>query len=777
MTRTSRLIGVAFVAWLTFVILPSHPEELSAQPPAKSTDDKVFEEKLIPFLNTYCNKCHNSDKNAGGISLDTYKTLAAAKKDRKAWEMVQRVLANEEMPPKKAKEQPQKAELLYFADYIENHVSKVDCGLNKNAGRVTIRRLNRSEYNNTIRDLCSVDFKPADDFPSDDVGYGFDNIGDVLSVQPILLEKYLRAADKVLEQAITVQERLPSSKQTYRPQNIRVVPADAKIRESTRNRIIFTTAGEAFLEKFNFPSTGEYTLRVRGWGTTVNGQTPEISFRVNGKEVTKFKITGTAEKPTTVEYKARLEMGERRISVHYLNPSEDKTRQFSLETIEIEGPIGGAAKPISESTKRVLGDLPQTPGENATSARKSLADFARRAFRRPVKAEEIDRLMNLFTLATTNGDAYEKAIQLPLKAILCSPHFLFRVEADPKEPETVRIVNEFELATRLSYFIWSSMPDEELFKLAEQGQLRKAGVLKSQVTRMLADAKANALTENFAGQWLQLRNLRSLSPDTAQFKGWDEGLRTAMIKESELFFEHIVKNDKSVLDFLDADYTFVNDRLSWHYGIPNVKGNEFRQVKQPYGRRGGVTSQASVLTVTSNPTRTSPVKRGKWIYENILGLQPPPPAPDVPELPPVGQLKGTLRQQMEQHRANPNCSTCHAKLDPLGFGLENFDAIGAWRELDNKQKIDSSGELPDGSKFNGPAELRKILLGKSEQFRRCLADKLLTFALGRGLDYYDKCAIDNIVTQLKVDNDRFSALVLAIVQSDPFQKRQLVRSE
>jgi hypothetical protein len=364
-----------------------------------------------------------------------------------------------------------------------------------------------------------------------------------------------------------------------------------------------------------------------------------------------------------------------------------------------------------------------------------------------------------------------------MKAVLVSPHFLFRIEEDPKNPDEVRLLNDFELATRLSYFLWSSMPDEELFQLAEKGQLRQPGVLEAQVRRMLKDPKAKALSENFAGQWLQLRNLQTLQPDKGLFPAWDELLRQSMIREAELYFEYVVQNDRSILEFLDSNYTFVNGRLARHYGIPNVQGLEFVRVTLPDNRRGGVITMGSTLTVTSNPTRTSPVKRGKWILENILGTPPPPPAPDAPELPPVGQLKGTLRQQMEQHRQNPSCAVCHAKLDPLGFGLENFDAIGAWRATDNKQPIDASGVLPGGEQFNGPAELRQVLLGKADQFRRCFAEKLLTYALGRGLEYYDKCAVDEIVAATKAQQDRFSALVLAIVKSDPFQKRKGKRSE
>ena len=445
--------------------------------------------------------------------------------------------------------------------------------------------------------------------------------------------------------------------------------------------------------------------------------------------------------------------------------------------MEIEGPINPVAKPDPLSVKLLVVAKPSAATPTVAAAEQVLSNFARRAYRRPVKPEELQRLMRLFALAEKQGEPFEKAIRLPMKAVLVSPHFLYRIEEDPKDANAVRTISDFEFATRLSYFLWSTMPDEELFKHAAASDLRQPDVLEAQVKRMLKDSKVRALSENFAGQWLQLRNIKLLAPDKGYFPGWDDALKAGMVGEAEAFFEFVVQNDRPILDFLDADYAFVNDRMAKHYGLPNITGPEFRKVKLPDTRRGGIITMASTLTVTSNPTRTSPVKRGKWILENVLGTPPPPPAPDVPELPPTGQLKGTLRQQMEQHRANPACAVCHNKLDPLGFGLENFDGIGSWRTADNKKDIDSSGVLPGGEKFNGPAELRKILLGKADLFRNCFAEKLLTFSLGRGLEYYDKCAVDEIVKASKTDGDRFSALVLAVVKSDPFQKRKGKRSE
>jgi hypothetical protein len=762
------------------IAAPAADEPKPAAKPAPA-EDATFKTKIQPFLKKYCVECHSGDKPKGGLTLDAYQSEAHARKDRKNWGAVQHVIAAGEMPPKN-KPQPTREEKEFFINWIENTLTRVDCSPSapKDPGRVTIRRLNRAEYNNTVRDLCGVDFKPAEEFPADDVGYGFDNIGDVLSFQPILLEKYMAAADKVLATALNIPEPVASSKQSYRPQNILVIPRRAKSRDP-RPRIVFQSEGSGFLEKFNFPAEGEYAIRFRGWGTKVGDAYPNVAVRVDGKDVKAFTVEAERGKAEVYEVKARFPRGEKRVSVAFTNAFEDeenkKFREFGLELIEIEGPFDAVAPPEPESVKLLLVARPGDRPDARAAAEKVLTNFARRAYRRPVKPDEVERLMKLYDVAAKQGEPFEKAVRLPMKAVLVSPHFLYRIEEDPKDPNTVRTINDFEFATRLSYFLWSSMPDEELFALAGKGELRKPGVLDAQVRRMLKDPKARALSENFAGQWLQLRNLSTLSPDKGYFPAWDDQLRDAMVREAEAFFEYVVRNDRSVLEFLDADYTFVNERLARHYGIPGVTGSEFQRVKLPDNRRGGVVTMASTMTLTSNPTRTSPVKRGKWILENVLGTPPPPPAPDVPELPPTGELKGTLRQQMEQHRADPKCAVCHAKLDPLGFGLENFDAIGAWRTQDNKLAIDASGELPGGVKFNGPAELRKVLVGKADQFRSCFAEKLLTFGLGRGLEYYDKCAVDDIVRAAKADGDKFSALVLAVVKSDPFQKRKGKRSE
>jgi Protein of unknown function (DUF1592)/Protein of unknown function (DUF1588)/Protein of unknown function (DUF1587)/Protein of unknown function (DUF1585)/Protein of unknown function (DUF1595)/Planctomycete cytochrome C len=592
----------------------------------------TFDQDVAPVLTRFCNGCHSGAKPKGGLALDGFKDEVSVQKNLKVWEKVADNLRSGDMPPP-GKARPGPDQLDRVNTWLDRVVFKVDCTGKKDPGRVTIRRLNRAEYNNTIRDLLGIQFQPADDFPADDVGYGFDNIGDVLSMPPILMEKYLAAAEKIVERAFQNPE--------------------------ARKRIMIATP-----------------------------------------------------------------MGRTRMD----------------------------------------------------DVRKVLQTFATRAYRRPATDDEVKRLQRLVETVERNGDNVTDGIKLALQAVLVSPHFLFRVEIDrePNNPEVVHPISEYELASRLSYFLWSSMPDDELFKLAREKTLRQPTVLEAQVKRMLQDSRSRALTENFASQWLQTRNLKGFTPDPAQFPSFDEALRAAMLKETELFFEHVVREDRGIVEFLDAKYTFVNERLARHYGIEGVKGLEFQKVTLKGDQRGGILTQAGILTITSNPTRTSPVKRGKWILDNILGTPPPPPPAGVEELKEGKQaeLTGSLRQRMEQHRANPMCATCHQRMDPLGFGFENFDAIGAWRGRDGKHAIDPSGVLPGGQAFKGPAELRSILKGRQDAFARCLTEKLLTFALGRGMERSDRCYTEEIAQNVARTGYKFSSLVLEIVKSEPFQLRR-----
>ena len=737
-----------------------------------AADDTFFGEKLQPFLSNYCTGCHGGDEPKGGLNLESVKDVAALRGDRNHWAQVVEYLEAGIMPPDD-QPQPTPDEIAAVNAWVSAQLATLAGGVGRDPGRVTIRRLNRAEYDNTIRDLVGIEFQPAADFPSDDVGYGFDNIGDVLSMPPILLEKYLAAAEKIAFQAVVTQ---------WPPEPAATRFAATKLSSSLRGSKgrdvgLLATEGELFVNA-DVAAEGDYVLRVRAYADQAGSETARMALRVDGKDVSTVDVAAVAENPQVYEARARVGAGAQRLAAAFLNDfyEEDhpdpkqRDRNLFIDWIEIEGPYGEVGPP-PESHRRII--FREPAGDEETCARELLTRFAARAYRRPVSADEVNRLTRFYLLARDNGDTFNAAVRLAVQAALVSPFFLFRVELDatasPDAP--VQRIDDHQLASRLSYFLWSSMPDEELFRVAEQGVLRREEVLTAQVKRMLADPKAQALVENFAGQWLQIRNLSLVSPDRKQFKEFNAELRRAMKQETELFFESVMREDRSVLDLLDADYTFLNERLAKHYGIEGVSGDEFRRVPLADRRRGGVLTQASVLTITSNPTRTSPVKRGKWIMEQILGTPPPPPPPGVQELEQV-KLEGTLRQKMEQHRANPACASCHARMDPLGFALENYDAIGAWRDSDEEREIDASGVLPGGQKFTGAAELRGVLAARPELFARSLLRKMLTYALGRGLEPYDTQTVYEATGRLKARDYKFSALVLEIVQSEPFQMRR-----
>ena len=497
-------------------------------------------------------------------------------------------------------------------------------------------------------------------------------------------------------------------------------------------------------------------------------------LRACGKDVKEFEVPAAADKPMLIEAKVTVKPGTGRVGVSFLNPSQapidGKERVLHLKGVEIEGPFDPPPVVYPETHKQLMAYQPGLPPREA--AREIVTRFASRAYRRPVKPEEVERCLALYDAAEKKGQRFELGIRAALYRVLISPYFLFRVELDPPgvAPGTAYAIGEFELASRLSYFLWNSMPDDGLISLAEKGQLRQN--LEGQVRRMIQDPRSASFLQGFAEQWLTLRKLELVSPDPKLFPTFDSTLRDAMIRESLLFFEALVREDRSIPDLLDADFTFVNEPLARHYGIAGVKGKEFVRVKTPTNR-GGILTQASILSLASNATRTSPVKRGKFILEQILHSPPPPPPPEleIPELEAQKQLKGTLRQQMEQHRAKPICASCHKRMDPIGFAFENFDAVGVWRDKDAGAPVDASGVLPDGRKFDGPAGLKKLLRDDKDVFVRCVTEHMLTYALGRGLEPYDRRAVDAILKTLGKENDRFSTLLIEIVKSDPFQKR------
>ena len=729
--------------------------------------------EIQPLLTNYCYSCHGNGKHKGDLALDKYHHEGDILKDRKTWEKVLQNLKAGVMPPED-KKQPTLSEREMMVNWIDAKLFFVDCD-NPDPGRVTIRRLNRAEYNNTIRDLVGVDFQPADDFPADDSGYGFDNIGDVLSVPPVLLEKYLGAAEKVLSAAIVTPEETKNQKRVF-PSNAAQVGYNAK-------RLGNGWVGLNSIEEddvsvaFKAPVEGEYILRARSYARNDGDATMKLTFLAEKDVLETREVMATRDAPKYYEARFFSPAGPRHLSVAVRKLAGSGGRRVGqkgtiyVEQLEIEGPFNARSEKLPETHRRIFVRQPAPAREPA--AREIITSFARRAFRRPVTPVEADRLLKLFRMADAEGESFEKSVKIALEAVLISPHFLFRgeVQAEPNNPKSIHPVDDYALASRLSYFLWSSMPDDQLFSLAERKMLHKD--LEGQVRRMLKDPKAASLTENFAGQWLQLRNLRQMAPDPELFPEFDSSLRGDMEVETLMFFGNIMHEDRSVLEFIDADYTFLNERLARFYGLNGVSGDQFRRVSLKGSGRGGVLTQGSILTLTSNPTRTSPVKRGKWVLENLLGTPPPPPPPNVPELKEGKELTGSLRQRMEQHRGNPVCASCHARMDPIGFGLENFDGIGAYRSTEGKLPIDSSGKLVSGETFRGAGELRKILLGKRrDEFVRCLSEKMLTFALGRGTEFYDRCAIDKISLAVAKNEYRFSSLILEVVKSVPFQQRR-----
>jgi hypothetical protein len=746
----------------------------AADPKPDPSESDFLPRTLKPFLKTHCFDCHSGSEPEGGVGLDQYDSTASITDDRKTWEKVLHMVRSRQMPPEDMT-RPKESEFQSVTEWLEDTLFAVDCSGPVDPGRVTIRRLNRAEYANTIRDLLGVRYEAAADFPGDDVGYGFDNIGDVLSLPPILMEKYLAAAAEIADRAIVTSELDAAQKADFSADGL----AGGSVRGDHR---MLASSGEIHAD-YRCPSDGEYLIRIRSFAQQAGDEPAKMELRIDSRKATVFEVKAEESEPAVYELRTEVKAGRRRVAAafinDYYNPKApdpaDRDRNLAVANIEILGPLGLEPEDYPESHRKIFFVMPGEGLSEAEAARQIVDRLASRAYRRPVTEDELKRFLELGHMARQQGDSLEEAGQLVLQALLVSPHFLFRVELDPppEDKDQIRELSDYELATRMSYFLWSSMPDDELFGHAAEGKLREN--LESQVRRMLADPKAEALVDNFALQWLGLRNLDMVTPDKGLFPTFDDTLREAMRTETKIFFGGIIREDRSVLDLIDADYSFLNEPLAAHYGIRGVKGPKFRRVSLAGTPRGGVVTQASVLTVTSNPTRTSPVKRGKWILDNILGEPPPDPPPGVPQLAEDEQAvsSGSLRERLEQHRSKETCAVCHRKMDALGFAMENFDAVGAWRTRDGEFEIDPSGVLPEGQTFKGPAELKAILLTNSrESFVRCLAEKMLTYALGRGLEYYDRCAVDDIVKALAENDYKFSTLILEIVKSDPFQKRR-----
>jgi hypothetical protein len=777
---------------------------------------------VFAFVQKNCSGCHNPSVKSGDLDLTALKTTNTFEQDRETWERVVEKLKLGQMPPAGVPH-PQNEATAAITGWLEREFARQDALLKPQAGRVTARRLNRAEYNNTIRDLLGIDIRPADNFPADVAAFGFDNISDALNLSPELLENYMDAAERSVRTALFGPPLLKPSAVHY--------PAPVRINDSRRTSSLpkdpfhYDESGLSlrysahFIHRF--PVDAEYSFRL-----VLNGHRPNQSeparpaLFIDGNLVHQFEVDATDLEGQVVECRAKVTAGEHLLSASYLKvyhglppsyhgpePSQrpevalitgtrgnltaqdietlrkygtriktdsvEKRLDNRYESIDVGGPFNQATGPSPGSLRKIY-----VCGQHTDAcARTILTSFVSRAFRRPAAASEVEEYLGYLSLARQQGDSFEEGIATALEAVLVSPKFLYRIELDqPAKPgHTAVPVSPYELASRLSYFLWSSMPDEELLNAARQGKLRQPSVLNAQVQRMLRDPKATALVENFAGEWLQFRNIDVVRPDLERFPEFDEGLRQAMRRETELFIEDLIRNDRSILTFLDAGYTFVNERLARFYGISGVTGPQFRRVDvSGTTRGGGILSQASVLTVSSYSTRTSPVLRGKWVLENLLNDPPPAPPPGVPPLDEskVGQ-SASLRQQMEAHRKSAVCASCHSRMDPLGFGLENFNAIGAWRTEDGNFPVDASGVLPDGRTFRTPAELKVLLKQDKDIFARALIEKLLIYALGRGLERYDRPTVGGITAQLPSGGYRFSTLVLGIVNSLPFQMRSV----
>jgi hypothetical protein len=728
-----------------------------------------FETTVQPFIAKNCLGCHNDKLQSGGLNLKAATDVA---KSRDQWEHVVEKLKAGEMPPK-GMPRPSVEQVALVTKWLDEEFAREDAVLKPDPGRVTARRLNRYEYNNTIRDLLAVDFRPADDFPTDDFGYGFDNIGDVLTLSPTLMEKYMTAARKVAKLAIEGE---------YAP----------KLAQRDRHSNASKRQGE-FSWQRGFKWDADYVVRMEA-ATPFKG---ELYFSLDGGPAKKAEVMSDVK--ASSEYRMHITHGVHKMTSWFVvdqeyalaqhekdqeNEAKERARKGEPEPLpsigpyvvpkgnvkylEVLGPYKAAPPPTPAGYKRIFICAQQ----NDNCVRADLQHLASLAWRRPVSDAEAGKLASYVKMAQNDGASFNQAMEVGVEAVLVSPYFLFRVERDPAGGGDHRI-GDYELASRLSYFLWSTMPDAELFRLAKEARLHDPQVLEQQVARMLKDPKSDALVDNFGGQWLQTRNLDELTPDPDKFPSYNADLRAAMKQETHLFFSYIIHQDRSILEFLTAKYTFVNDILAKLYDIPNVTGPEFRKVDLTGTPRVGVLTQGSVLTVSSYPTRTSPVIRGKWILENILNTPPPPPPANVPSLKEseAGSAM-SVRQSLEKHRADPVCAGCHARMDPLGFGLENFDGIGHYRTKDGKFPIDSSGTLPNGKSFQTAEQLIQILQDDKDTFTRSLTEKMLTFAIGRGLERYDRPVVNAIAHKLADNQYKFSTLVMEIVNSAPFQMRR-----
>ena len=752
-------------------------------------------------LKNYCVTCHNDRTKTGELTLE-HADLANVPKSAELWEKVIRKVRAGQMPPA-GMPKPDAATLDGFVSYLETAIDR-EAAAHPRPGRTGLHRLNRAEYANAIRDLLALAIDSTALLPPDDESSGFDNIADVLNVSPSLMERYLSASWNISRAALGNVSIQPSTV-TYR------VRPDLSQDQHIDGMPPGTRGGMQI--EHTFPVDGEYIIKLRLWRNTFDlmrgmEDPHDIEMAMDGARLTVVTAGGRedfgrmAENPGTfgadldkkLTVRLPVKAGTHKIWATTVlkshAPRDDLIKPFirttvdgldimgdpSVDRITIEGPFAATGPGNSASRRKILSCTPSSAAREQTCARQILTGLARQAYRKPVDRATTDVLMDFYARGRKTGKTFERGIEAALQFILASPEFLFRVEADPTtSTASLYQLGDLAIASRLSFFLWSSLPDDQLVTLAAQGRLRQPAVLEQQVRRMLGDARSKTLIDNFAEQWLHLRNLKNSNPDLGAFPDFDDNLRQAMKEETELFFDSIMREDRSVMDLLNADYTFVNERLARHYGMPNIYGSRFRRVQVPNDARRGLLGQASILTVTSYPNRTSPVERGKWILTNLLGVPPQPPPPNVPTLPESGADGKvlSLRERMEKHRANPVCAGCHRSMDPIGFAMENFDGIGRWRGKEDEQTIDATGTLFTGAKIDGINGLRREIAARPDVFVGVLTERMLTYALGRGLEYYDMPAVRKIVQDARATNYRFSSIVLGVTRSVPFQMKDV----
>jgi mono/diheme cytochrome c family protein len=792
MNRSGHLAGIVLAIGASVVAATAQQTANTSDPATQRT-----------LLNTYCVGCHNEKLKTAGLMLDKA-DVAHPPEGAEVWEKVIRRLRAGTMPPA-GMPKPSPAAVTGIVTYLETSIDQA-AAAKPNPGRAIAHRLNRAEYTNAIRDLLGLEIDASQLLPSDDESYGFDNIADVLKLSPVLLERYMTAAWDLSRVAMG-DPHIRASTATY------IVRPDLSQGGHIPGLPLGTRGG--LLVRHTFPLDGNYIFKIRLTRTTTEeirgiNDSERVEVAIDGVRVFLKPVGGKADVGEKGEnqdiatavadvvddrltFRVPVKAGVHGVAFAFLKTTDalddgaqkpfERTTIHPLsiagkqhiDRVSITGPFQGKAGGDTISRNKILLCRPAAGSEELPCARRILSALARQAFRRPVNEQDLEMLLGFYQKGRNQG-SFDTGIEMALRALLANPEFVMRFEDEPASvaANSVYRVSDLDLASRLSFFLWSSIPDEQLLTLAAQGRLKDPAVLEQQVRRMLADPKSSALVTNFAGQWLYVRNLRGISPDPQEFPDFDDNLRAAYERETQLFFESIIREDHSILDLLNANYTFLNERLARQYGIPNVSGDNFQRVTLTDPARFGLLGKGSVLAVTSLATRTSPVLRGKWILTNVLGTPPPAPPPNVPPLkePEYGEkAKLSMRERMEAHRANPVCASCHKIMDPIGFSLENFDAVGTWRESENGLKIDSSGQLADGTAVNGPVGLRRVLEAHPEQFASTATERLLTYALGRGLEYYDMPALRAITRESAKSDYLFSSIVLNIVKSVPFEMK------